>query len=1177
MSYRALPDPPPIPVKPADYRTDGEPGVYEAQYIASWNAQFGDGYHQPDYDAYAQDASQADFEARPDQYAPEQSAYDDYRPLPIPPAIDIDYQPLSHNGFDHVYDQPAPTSFGRDVNDMYDFNDMQQNLPPRPLPKPPQYVETGIDCEQYNARYDEPLADQYHSNGSYAPSYRLPQLDIPQYDEYKQTAWEPHHEPRQWSQEVNGLDIGQYGDAYNVEPDPWYAQHDAYINTPLPVEQSKYVFQADDYDVPYEQAYKPLPTPAPIANSVPGPVVREYSSTTIGLDHPTESIRRSRPPPPDVYNCENPWSRSEVFQWLLRADVHSDREVIRALRALVSHVLPNLQREKMKLLAKNIFRSYIKADEIQLINPQNGDIAFVKQAGQGIFTSLLDCDLREACYMPRCPHKAAPTLHRLRAPAGADPKDWMQAWGLSKESPLVAVLDQQAIHQQYALHELIYTETEYLASLRTFNALFVQSFVDTGAVDNRLIDTVFGNIQEITSLSEALEPLLADRQARQGPCIEHVADIFISWIAKARGAYVQYATGLRYGERAMRQRSLSDLRIKSWMAKCEADPRAEKLSFYSYQGLPTRRLQRYVLLLNEVLKKTDPACDEFDLISRAIADLRAACVECDRQVDLANQRISLLDLEDSLLWKVPKRDLQLTAPDRHIFMRGELQRKSDSQLEWQTRDVVLLDNFLLCLKSSRETGQLVISIQPIPVDYLVVEESAEVLLKSSSSRFAGTFTHSVAGTELRRRNTNSSGVEPSSPRKEELYPFTLKHAGRPDKAEGDEVLTLYAETAASRDAWIAAVRQVKAARYTKIAAAAPFEVKVHSISANHSSYIPQQPPQLDSCQPHDAVSEAVLRAKLPFSIMTQPNCATSLADGSLLIGADDGVYSRLESGRWKPLLNLRVVTQIAALTDFGILLVLADRSLLAFALADLRAKPQRLSGREVSFFQVGTTKGRSLVIYKQSKGGNSVFQALEPVLRTSAGKGDFFRPFDQFFVPTECHGLQFLKSTLCVTCTRGFEILSLDAKQPLSIPTADASPSEGTESVRLTELRRRLAMSRPLGAHRVREGEFLVCYDTIAVTLDKYGALVDGRKADAVPLVWQVRARKAALVRGEYAVACGDEAVEAWHVDKRSLRQVCTGRDLRMLEVSGEDDRLLFSMAHPYLPRLTVVFEMRRR
>ena len=151
MSYRALPDPPPIPDKPAHYRSDSEIGYHEAQYIASYEAKYGAQQAETFNDNREAYLDNGVDDGQHDPYYFQPPALDSYRPLPQPPAADAypydaTTQPLDFTYTNDTYDQPT--------DDPYHFDDMRRGLPPRPLPKPPQYVD-----RPYTEPYDEPYIE----------------------------------------------------------------------------------------------------------------------------------------------------------------------------------------------------------------------------------------------------------------------------------------------------------------------------------------------------------------------------------------------------------------------------------------------------------------------------------------------------------------------------------------------------------------------------------------------------------------------------------------------------------------------------------------------------------------------------------------------------------------------------------------------------------------------------------------------------------------------------------------------------------------------------------------------------------------------------------------------------------------------------------------------------------
>lgn len=175
-------------------------------------------------------------------------------------------------------------------------------------------------------------------------------------------------------------------------------------------------------------------------------------------------------------------------------------------------------------------------------------------------------------------------------------------------------------------------------------------------------------------------------------------------------------------------------------------------------------------------------------------------------------------------------------------------------------------------------------------------------------------------------------------------------------------------------------------------------------------------------------------------------------------------------------------------------------------------------------------------------------QVLEPVYQKSTerrsrfssalsrrGTTEFFRDFDDFYIPTDTFSLNLFHSSLAVSTARGIEVLTLDKKLPLSIPTDTTSPHVATIAARIKD-------QRPLGMFRLSESEFLLAYDECAVYVNKHGDVSRG-----VIMEFVGRPRSATLA-GPYLLLFDPDFVEVRNAHNGRLRQVVPGRDVRCLD-----------------------------
>lgn len=339
-----------------------------------------------------------------------------------------------------------------------------------------------------------------------------------------------------------------------------------------------------------------------------------------------------------------------------------------------------------------------------------------------------------------------------------------------------------------------------------------------------------------------------------------------------------------------------------------------------------------------------------------------------------------------------------------------------------------------------------------------------------------------------------------------MYPFRVKHLGK------SEVYTLYAPTAQNRAQWCDKITEAKERHATSLFAqnAEPFKLKVMADSAfAYDAASAKAGGILIRGTPLDRAirdMETEYGPTRPGPICRAAvNCATTFsAYGKTMvaIGTDYGVYTceAANPRGWAKAIQVTRVTQITIVEDFSLCLIIADKALIAYHLdvilpsqgsyaqpfdsTSSRRAPQKLSGtRDVGFFATGRMKDRTLIFYKKREGLSSTFKVLEPIYQKSSEKksklhrkllgggsnAEFFREFDEFYIPSDCYSIDLFHTYIAVSTPRGFELLTLDRKQPMSIPDLK-QPAIATIASRLNG-------QKPLGMFRLSEAEFLLCYE----------------------------------------------------------------------------------------------------
>lgn len=207
----------------------------------------------------------------------------------------------------------------------------------------------------------------------------------------------------------------------------------------------------------------------------------------------------------------------------------------------------------------------------------------------------------------------------------------------------------------------------------------------------------------------------------------------------------------------------------------------------------------------------------------------------------------------------------------------------------------------------------------------------------------------------------------------------------------------------------------------------------------------------------------------------------------------------------------------------------------------------------MGFFAAGRMKDRLLLMYKKRDGLSSTFKILEPVLQKSSSnkhrffntrrsQTEFFREYDEFYIPAESYNINMFHSSLAISTHRGIEILTIDKKQTWSVPDFRSEQPDSQTQAYLSSIAHRIKDLRPLGMFRLSDSEFLVAYAECAVYVNKHGDV-----SRSVVMEFVGRAHTACLY-GKFLILFNEDFVEVRNAMNGRLRQVIPGHNVTCLD-----------------------------
>ncbi|XP_039972351.1 ephexin-1 isoform X2 [Xiphias gladius] len=219
-----------------------------------------------------------------------------------------------------------------------------------------------------------------------------------------------------------------------------------------------------------------------------------------------------------------------------------------------------------------------------------------------------------------------------------------------KASGLLSILATREIRLQESMFELIGSEASYLRSL----GVAVSHFQASKALKRTLSQTehhiLFSNIRRIMAASDKF---LMDLEMRLGECvlISQVGDIVLQHCPEFCALYVPYVTNMMYQEALFNQllnMCFSRQQNRDFLCllkKLEGDPVCQRQSLKSFLVLPFQRITRVKLLMENILKQTEPDSDSISNLEKAIEAIHEIVAECDKGVRRIKQIEELVFLE----------------------------------------------------------------------------------------------------------------------------------------------------------------------------------------------------------------------------------------------------------------------------------------------------------------------------------------------------------------------------------------------------------------------------------------------------------------------------------------------------------------------------------------------------
>ncbi|KAI5106235.1 zinc finger CCCH domain-containing protein 13 isoform X1, partial [Silurus meridionalis] len=310
-----------------------------------------------------------------------------------------------------------------------------------------------------------------------------------------------------------------------------------------------------------------------------------------------------------------------------------------------------------------------------------------------------------------------PPSPRLSRSLTTSPMLWQDLPGVIN-NPELKNLSKDERRLQEVPFEVVTSESSYCSSLEIVVEHFVKCKQLNILLTSQDKNWLFSKLSDVRTISHSFFSQLEERVESD---IMHftVCDIIIKHCAQFRAVYVPYLTNQSYQDKTYQRLMNENAGFRHIVEKLEQSPKCQRLPFRSFLILPFQRITRLKLLVQNIVKRTDPKTPDEAQAIKAMKLLEKMIQDSNDSISQMNNIESLVSLNAKVDFEC--RTLPLISQSRRLVKEGQLTELRDLMLKEKERTAYIhLFNDYLLLSLPKEGGRFTV-IDHAPVSELKAE------------------------------------------------------------------------------------------------------------------------------------------------------------------------------------------------------------------------------------------------------------------------------------------------------------------------------------------------------------------------------------------------------------------------------------------------------------------------
>lgn len=209
-------------------------------------------------------------------------------------------------------------------------------------------------------------------------------------------------------------------------------------------------------------------------------------------------------------------------------------------------------------------------------------------------------------------------------------------WRNSLSADELASLSSKEAKRQDVINELFNTERSHVMNMKTLERVFRTPLLDSGLMPQDVVERLFPNLDEVIQIHSSYNSAMRSLKRGGFPIMEigeMLSDMFLGTYGdRLISAGAEFTKNQEATLSELKKIRARDSRIEAKLVELELDPGCRRLQLHDMLAWEHQRLVKYPLLLEQIVKHSDAANPELDLIKEVTVRTREILDNIDKEV-----------------------------------------------------------------------------------------------------------------------------------------------------------------------------------------------------------------------------------------------------------------------------------------------------------------------------------------------------------------------------------------------------------------------------------------------------------------------------------------------------------------------------------------------------------------